>query len=37
MNELLFAIAIPVGQMLGLILLGLIFHVDKRKDGTPCN
>ena len=33
MGELLFAIAVPVSQMLGLVLLGLVFRVDKRKDG----
>ncbi len=37
MNELLFAIAMPAGQMLGLVVLGLILRVDKPKGGARCN
>ena len=33
MREILFALAIPVVQMVGLVLLGLILRVDRKQEG----
>ncbi len=37
MTELLFFAAVPVCQMLGLVVLGLILRVDEPKGGARCN
>ena len=33
MTDMLFAIAVPVVQMAGLVILGLIFRVDRKRGG----
>ncbi len=32
MSEILFAIAIPTVQLAGLVILGLIFRVDRKRE-----
>lgn len=36
-GELVFAIAVPLGQMIGLVILGLFFRTDRTKGGAKCN
>ena len=36
MYELLFCAAFPVCQLLGLVIIGYVFRVDRRKGGDSC-